>query len=360
MAWHLKTLTKKLYNINIRLAMKQILLSFLLLAFGFSVALGIDDDKKQAAKNKHLKTTKISDRIANNQAFESQNLPVFKAKNLKAPAGEVVGTTTYDLQSNSGMCRRVATNPPGSFTYVGWTMGRDYTTGASNRGTGFNFYNRNTGKWGPQPTKRIEPTERVGWPSIGFTQGRQFSITHSGGKGMMFTFRAGNQSDWEEVFVGEDVKDVDGVWARAVASAPNIYCIIGRQSSFGGIDGGLNFIRSFDSGKNWESKGALDADYSEHYPLMSADDYQIDAKDSIVSIIFGSYAGNLVLYKSLNKGDSWKKTIVNSNSNPKSRNIGTGENPDYSIDPHFGSDGGNSVIIDSEGISHVVYSAHIS
>jgi len=340
--------------------MKQILLSLLLFVFGFS-AIADTGDKGQAINNKQLKTAKISDGAASDQAFENQNLPVFRAKNLKAPAGEVVGTTTYDLQTNSGMCRRVTSNPPGSFTYVAWTMGQDYTTGAANRGTGLNFYNRNTGKWGPQPTKRIEPTTRVGWPSIGFTQGRQFSITHSGSTGLTFTYRTGNQSDWTEVLVGSDVKDVDGVWARSAVSSPHIYCVIGRLgATFGGIEGGLNYIRSPDSGKTWESLGSLEDDYSQHYPLMSADDYQIDAIDSVVSIIFGSYTGDLVLYKSDNRGDSWKKTFVNTNSNPKSENIGTGAEPDYSIDPHFGSDGGNAIIMDSDGLCHVVYSAHIS
>lgn len=340
--------------------MKQILLSFLLFAFGLITIAATNNDKK-TTKNKPLKTAEISNAIANEQntqATEKQNSPTFKTKKFTAPVGEVVGTTTYDLQTNSGMGRRVATNPPGNFHYVAWTMGRDYTAGAANRGTGFNFYIRNTGKWGPEPTVRIEPNTRVGWPSIGFTQGRQFSITHGGG--MVFTFRVGNQSDWEEVLVGQEVNDTDGVWARAAVSPPNIYCIIGRQTTFSGIDGGLNFILSEDNGNNWTSKGGLDQDYSEFYSLMSADDYQIDAKDSVVSIIFGSYTTDLVLYKSFNKGDNWEKTIVNTNSNPKSRNIGTDDNPDFSIEPHFGSDGGNSVLMDSEGIAHVVYSAHIS
>jgi len=134
--------------------------------------------------------------IKQSRAQKNESSIIYKAKKLKAPVGEVVGMTTYDLQTNSGVCRRVAQNPLGTFTYVGWTMDMDFTIEAPARGTGFNFYNRNTGKWGPIPTSRIEPTSRAGWPNIGFSQGRQFSITHTVSQGMLFTYRTGNQSDW--------------------------------------------------------------------------------------------------------------------------------------------------------------------
>jgi len=347
--------------------MKQILLSFLLLVLGVSAIAGINN-KKQAIKDKHLRTAKISDAIGNDQATQAakmQNLPVYKAKKLSAPVGEVVGTTTYDLQTNSGVCRRVATNPPGTFTYVGWTMGMDFTTGAANRGTGFNFYNRNTGAWGPIPTSRIEPTTRVGWPNIGFSQGRQFSITHTGSQGMMFTYRTGNQSDWTEIVVGDLVNDTGGVWARAAAEAPNIYCVIGRpfdSEPFNGINGGLNVIRSTDNGNNWESLGGLEENYGGSYALnMTADTYQIDAANGVVSVVFGTAMTPVVLYKSTDEGVTWSKTIIQpmpGNPLVKDLNDDAG-NPDFTVDPYYGSDGGNTVIIDSEGKSHVIFSSRI-
>lgn len=347
--------------------MKQILLSFLLLAIGVSAMAGIKN-KKQAIKSKHLRTAKVSNVIGHDQATQAaktETLPVYKAKKLKAPVGEVVGITTYDLQTNSGVCRRVANNPPGTFTYVGWTMGMDFTSGAPNRGTGFNFYNRNTGQWGPIPTRRIEPSTRVGWPSIGFSQGRQFSITHTGSQGMMFCYRTGNQSDWTEVIVGEIVNDTGGVWARAAAEAPNIYAVIGRpfdSEPFNGINGGLNVIRSTDNGNNWESLGGLEENYGGSYALnMTADTYQIDAANGVVSVVFGTAMTPVVLYKSTDMAETWSKTIVqpmSGNELVQDLNNDAG-NPNFGVDPYYASDGGNSVIIDSEGKSHVIFSSRI-
>ncbi len=354
--------------------MKQILLSFLLMAFGVSVMAGINN-KKQAIKDKHLRTAKVSNVIGHDhvtEAAKTEILPVYKAKKLKAPVGEVVGLSTYDLQTNSGMCRRVAQNPPGTFTYVGWTMGREFPNdpmgaGAwSGRGTGFNFYNRNTGKWGAIPERRIEPTTRVGWPNLGFSQGRQFSITHTGTMGMMFCYRTGNQSDWTEIIVGmeDDVNDPGGVWARAATESPNIYAVIGRpfmSEPFNGINGGLNFIRSLDNGNTWESTGGLENNYGNSYPRsMTADAYQIDAANGVVSVVFGTTMTEIVLYKSLDQGKTWEKKIIQSTSNPLAEDINnSADDPDFTIEPFFASDGGNSVIIDSEGKSHVVFSGQI-
>jgi len=245
-------------------------------------------------------------------------------------------------------------------------MDLDFNNGSANRGTGFSFYNQNTGKWSPRPSSRIEPNTATGWPNIGFSGGRQFSISHTKtAQGMMFCYRTGNQNEWTEVIVGELVNDYSGIWARAATDGPNIYAIIISSSfytdPFGDIPKVLHVIRSTDNGNNWESMGGLEENYFDTYPInMSADAYQIDAANGIVSVIYASYLTQMTLYKSMDKAESWTKTAVYKTSNPLIENLGDDENKDFTVDPHFGSDGGNSVIIDSEGISHVVYSAHIS
>jgi len=344
--------------------MKKILLLFLVLIAYVSVHAD-DHIKKNLLKNKNIYQANFF-----NKANGSENtvpVKVYKAKNLKAPVGEVIGTTTYDLQTNSGMCRRIATNTAGNFIYAGWTMGRDYG-GATERGTGFNFYNSGNGKWGSMPTQRIEPDLRVGWPSIGFSNGRQFSITHTGEQGMSFTYRTGNQNDWEQIIVGDIVNDTDAVWARVATEMDNIYVVMSRPPSgdfaappFGNILGGLNFIRSLDNGDTWESVGSLEKDYSNSYPgAMSADDYQIDASDGVIAIVYGSNLSEMILYKSNNQGDTWSKNKVYTTSNPLVEDINDDpEGVDFTVDAYHSTDGGNSVIIDSEGLVHVVYSSYI-
>jgi len=141
--------------------------------------------------------------------------------------------------------------------------------------------------------------------------------------------------------------------------------VIGRpfdSEPFNGINGGLNVIRSTDNGNNWESMGGLEENYGNTYPLnMAADDFQIDATNGIVSVIFASYLTQMTLYKSTDSAKTWNKTAIYKTSNPFIENLSGDDNdPDFTVDTHFGSDGGNTVIIDSEGISHVIYSGHIS
>jgi len=345
--------------------MKQILLVLTLL---FSVALmaGNLNNNKEKIKNEKIKKTNVLENIGADvsTAAKTENTIILTGLNLKAPVGTVVGTTTYDLQTNTGMGRRVATHPSGRWSYFGWTQGKDYTAGAPNRGTGYSVYDRNVGTFPPPPTSRIEPTTRTGWPTIGFNKGRQFSITHSGSQGMMFTWRPGNNelNDWNEIVVGEQVNDLDGVWVRAATNGSNIYAIIGRlDGSFGGVDGGLNFIKSSDNGDNWESTGALEADYNNSYPSgMTADAYQIDASDEAVCVLYGVGLTPISLYKSTNEGDTWAKTIIQNNSNPTVRNLSDDPNvPNFTVDPFFASDGGNTLIFDSTGKLHVVYSSRI-
>jgi len=276
---------------------------------------------------------------------------------FQVPVGELIGNSTYDLQTNRGMCRRIAYNANGTFAHMGWTRGADYTTGAPNRGTGYNFMNLNTGVLQPVPNNRIEPMTRVGWPTIGFTSaGRTYSITHTGDAGMMFCWRDGNQSEWTETIVGNIVGDSEGVWARAASDGEKIFALISRQSAFGGVESGINVIRSLDNGETWDSTSGLDSDYSLVYGTMEPDSYQIDAADGKVAVVYGGIYSEINLYTSLDDAATWERTNLVTNSNPLGQYIDA--ELGFSVDPYFGTDGGNSVVLDSSGNPHVVYSAY--
>ena len=72
--------------------------------------------------------------------------------------------TTYDLQSNGWCSNRMYQLPNGSVGVVA-TFSHDFNQSASDRGTGYNFYNAETGEWMDQPEARVE-SMRTGWPSI--------------------------------------------------------------------------------------------------------------------------------------------------------------------------------------------------
>jgi hypothetical protein len=65
--------------------------------------------------------------------------------------GDLIGTTTYDLQSNAAVQNRILRHANGSIS-AGWTMSQQYNTTWSDRGTGYNFFDGTT--WGAQPTTR--------------------------------------------------------------------------------------------------------------------------------------------------------------------------------------------------------------
>jgi len=273
---------------------------------------------------------------------------------MQAPIGTVVGTNTYDLQTNTGICRRVALSANNTFVYTAWTYSNTYTLASPDRGTGFNFYNRNTDVWQAAPTSAIEQTERTGWPNVGFTDlGRTFSVCHSIGNGLMFVWRDGNGSEWNEVAVGNIVGDPDGVWARSAIDGTDIHVVISRFSSFGGVENGVNYIRSLDNGDTWEGMGGLEADYTQSYGKMGADCYQIDAQDGNVAVIFGDNLTEVNLYTSDNSGTSWNKNTLVSMSNP---NVSYDPELGFYVDPYWGTHGGNTVIYDSNNQVHVVFS----
>ena len=75
---------------------------------------------------------------------------------------EVIGTTTYDLQSNAAVQNRIIVHDDGTIS-AAWTISQQYNTTYTDRGTGYNFYDGTS--WGSQPTNRLEDS-RGGWPSL--------------------------------------------------------------------------------------------------------------------------------------------------------------------------------------------------
>ena len=59
----------------------------------------------------------------------------------------VIGQTTYDLQSNYGMCRRVAVS--GDMVYASWTGSLSGDEAAPDRGTFFNVSSDGGETWRP-------------------------------------------------------------------------------------------------------------------------------------------------------------------------------------------------------------------
>jgi len=268
----------------------------------------------------------------------------------RSTVGTQIGNTTYDLQTNYGVCRRVALESSGT-VHATWTRSTSGDVAAPDRGTGYNVSADNGATWGTAPTARIEGSLRTGWPNVGVTaSGRIFSITHTSAQGMNFCYKDPGALGWTNRIIGEELGDITGVWPRVGNDGNNIHAVISRQEGIAsGVTGGLFYFRSLDGGNTWE--GPLDIPgLDESYVSISADSYFVDVNGSNVAIVIGQYGRQLVVYKSTDNGDNWTKIIAQNTSNPL-----IPETPVVGdvLDPVAVAGGGVSTIIDNSGKVHV-------
>ncbi|MEO6167783.1 MAG: hypothetical protein ABIO46_16185, partial [Chitinophagales bacterium] len=106
----------------------------------------------------------------------SSNANVGATSTTREITHTIIGTTYYDLQTNSSVCNRLVNNTDGTVQAT-WTHSPDAVSGFPNRGTG--YVAKIDGVWGPPPAARIE-SERTGWPNIVRTgNGGEFVIAHN-------------------------------------------------------------------------------------------------------------------------------------------------------------------------------------
>jgi len=268
----------------------------------------------------------------------------------RSTVGTQIGNTTYDLQTNYGMCRRVFVEAGGN-VHATWTRSTSGDVAAPDRGTGYNVSADNGATWGPSPTARIEGSLRTGWPNVGVTaSGRVFSVTHTVDQGMNFCYKEAGSSTWTNRILGAELGDLTGVWPRVGNDGNSIHAVISRQDGVAsGIPGGLFYFRSLDGGDTWEGPNDI-AGIDESYTNISADSYFVDVNGSNVAIVIGQYASPLVVYKSTDNGDNWTKIIAQNVSDPF---IPATPDIDDVLEPVAVAGGGVSSIIDGSGKVHV-------
>ena len=149
--------------------MKKVLLLSLSLALGFSAFAqqrvaknDIKSFKVNAKKSAAVGNEKTNPAVASFAPQTAKSVVVNRYSDLED--GETM-YTHYDLQSNSWISNRMYQLPDGSVAVTA-TFSHEANQVASDRGTGYNFYNSETGEWFDQPEERVEgPDYRTGWPS---------------------------------------------------------------------------------------------------------------------------------------------------------------------------------------------------
>ncbi|MEN8928029.1 MAG: T9SS type A sorting domain-containing protein [Flavobacteriales bacterium] len=280
-------------------------------------------------------------------------------------ASEVIGTTVYDLQTNGTSQRRIINHNDGTISAT-WTMDNGASPYA-NRGAGYNY--RTATSWGAFPSSKVETT-RNGWPALasGATKDNEIIVSHSGTGGLTLNQRSTKGTGlWKETIIPTTIPTgFDVLWPRAVVggskdSTLHVIAIVRSSTTggpaFKGLTNALVYYRSQNLGLTWDIQDSilpgLDSNF---FTFVSADAYSIDARGTTVAIASYNSWGDVLVFKSLNNGNTWTKTIVN--DFPINKYVidqGSDFNGDGSFDTILSCDGAGSMLIDNVGDVHVFF-----
>jgi hypothetical protein len=280
----------------------------------------------------------------------------------------LIGTTTYDLQSNASVDNRLLRHNDGTISAT-WTMSAQYASAYSDRGTGYNFYDGST--WDSNPTSRLE-SSRGGWPSILATNsGKEIAITHNTDNGyLLMTHRTSvGSGTWDEQIISSmDSNGVytDIIWNRAVTGGSNGESIhmVGVIAPTGlggtiwnGLDGALVYYRSQDGGVTWDIKDMqLPTLDTSKYVGFNGDDYAIAAQgETVVVAYFGDFDDSAIL-KSTDNGNTWTSTVfLDFPIDKYTTDSGIDLDADGVMDSVYSTDGAGTVLLDNTGTAHVFF-----
>lgn len=244
------------------------------------------------------------------------NSPVITA--TPPPNETIIGGTSYDVQTNSSISRRLHFPPGGNYATV-WTFSDDLGGGWPDRGTGYNYFS--SGSQGLMPiTLSIENPLRTGWPELGHTtSGKEITICHDPAAYVLIQNDrpATGNGAWTQTTL--TVLSPMGVWPRMAIGGSNgqtihLICDTEPGTPYNGMDPALLYSRSTDGGVTWDilpmQLPGMDVS---NYLEVGGDAYSIDARGDVVAIVEGTTAHDVALWKSLDNGATWTRTIVQEN-----------------------------------------------
>ena len=342
--------------------MKKVLLLSLSLALGFSAFAQqrVAKDDLKAVKMSATKTVAGNEVVTSSAAnFAPQTSRSVVVNRFDDMEYTETMYTTYDLQSNSWCSNRMYQLPNGKVGIVA-TMSHEENQSASDRGTGYNFFNGE--EWMDQPEERLEPY-RCGWPTIcQYGDDGEVMISHA--PVHCWIREKAGEGEWVDMGLLPDHPegypyDEDLAWPRVATTGDHhdiIHVIADLQHSGDVTEHHQVYYRSEDGGQTWItafSPLAQDGEETGHY---SADAYNIASNGHTVAMIYGDdLQGHVVMYKSTDDGQNWERTVI-------------WENPyygyDWATDPQsiytdtvFGP-ATLALAVDNNGVAHVAMSTY--
>jgi len=287
---------------------------------------------------------------------------------------QVMGTTTYDLQTNASQGQQVA--GMGDAVSVAWTQSFQANP-FNDRGSG---YNHNDGSgWLPQPEARVE-SAKTGWTTLDrLGSGRDVVMGHSSPStlGLHFATSEPGSGVWTDgvvpnAYTYDDLSPVGHLWPRVVVGGLQDECLhaicLSLPSYLGGApyegqEGAMFYYRSCDEGATWEAVALPGLD-SEVFHGFEGDQYAIHARGAKVAIAIFNGLQDSVVLTSEDNGDTWTThTIVDFPVDMYFIDSGLPEADAVDFDgdglaqEFLSTDGGGDVLIDLDGTVHVAVGA---
>jgi hypothetical protein len=297
--------------------MKKVLLLSLSLVLGFSAfAQRVVKNDAQAVKVDSKKVIVGNEAVTESAAqFAPQSATSVVVNRYDNAEDCATMVTNYDLQSNSWCANRMYQLPNGSVGVVA-TLSHQTNQSASDRGTGYNFYNADNDEWLDQPEARIEDV-RTGWPTIAqWGDNGEILIAHTPLR--VYTREVAGEGAW--VFRGvipnapaEYPYEEDAAWPRVATTGEHhniIHVIADLQHSGDVVEHHQVYMRSEDA-ENWTVTYSPLAQDGEETGGYSADSYNISAYGHTVAIIYADdLQRHVVMYKSTDDGLTWTRRVV--------------------------------------------------
>ncbi len=325
--------------------MKKIATTFL---FMFCVLFSFAQQRMKF-KNEHLTTTLLKVKSSSEKLINSNQ----KSSSGNSSAGlAIIGSTTYDYQSNASMPRRIHNYNNGKVTCI-WNGSRQDSI-YSDRGTFVNYYDGT--QWRTNPIARTE-NKIVGWCALAVTTNAEHIIAEPN----IISTNTGPGTAFDTGKTFTSFTHLRG--PHAVASGQNIHIVMAstEPDSSTGFVAPIYYTRSTNGGQSFEPMTASFAtaagyDTSKHAGDVGPNAYSIDVLGNTVAILVIGVTEDVVLLKSINNGNTWTKTIIREFPIKKYKGGLTDKNGDGVMDTVLGVTGDGSIVIDNNGVVHVMFS----
>ncbi len=271
--------------------------------------------------------------------------------NIKELVGEdQIGTSFYDLQSNSLLSNRIHVYEDGTIGAT-WTRGVEGAPGFTDRGTGYNFFDGTS--WGPAPTARIED-DRTGWPSYApLGENGEIVISHLADGLKVSTRTDKGTGEWAYQTI-ESPAPASLTWPRIMTAGDDnnsVHLLCNSYVEFEGQPTALLYFRSLDGAATWDIEAevieGLGADF---YTEINADEYVwAEPRGGAIAFLTADAWRDMVMMKSMDNGETWEKTVIWENPYPLFEWEVTIADTFYCVDNSA------NITLDSDGIAHVIF-----